>query len=171
MTSQTAPKIRHTVRALLFNPAGELLLFKYRNDPNIHNVGMPPLGSDYWGTIGGGMEEGEAEDIALRREIFEETGHTDIVIGPLVWHRKVDLVFYGAPLHVDEKYFVAHTADVDIDISNHTQIERKFVAETRWWSAADLAHTADLVLPRILPAEVDGLSRGIYPQQIQTIDV
>lgn len=163
-------KTRYTVRALLFNPAGEVLLFQYRNDPNIHPVGGQPLGSDYWGTIGGGIDEGEDLFDALRREIFEETGQKDIRIGPQVFHRKVDLVFYGGLLHVDEKYFVAHTARNDISTDGHTQIERKFVADTRWWSPAAIAESNELILPRLLRSYAAPLSAGEYPPQILAID-
>lgn len=164
-------KIRYTVRALLFNPAGDLLLFKYRNDPNIHNVGKPPMNSDYWGTVGGGMEDGEDEMQAIRREIAEETGHGDIAVGPLVWHRKVDLVFYGDILHVDEKYFVAHTREIEISTAGHTQIERKFVAETRWWRAPDIEKTTEKIFPTLLPQHIRALSAGNYPQDVLQIDI
>jgi 8-oxo-dGTP pyrophosphatase MutT (NUDIX family) len=166
-----AKKIRYTVRALLFNPAGEVLLFKYRNDPNIHNVGKPPMNSDYWGTVGGGMEDGESEEAAIRREIAEETGHQNITLGPLVWHRKVDLVFYGDLLHVDEKYFIAHTPQTDISIAGHTQIERKFVAETRWWTASAIEETDEKIFPAVLPQHIRALAARAYPQNILQIDV
>lgn len=166
-----AKKTRYTVRALLFNPAGDFLMFKYRNDPNIHPVGGKPLESDYWGTIGGGIDDGEDIMDALRREIFEETGHTDIRIGPQVWHRKVDLVFYGDILHVDEKYFVAHTAGADISTAGHTQIERKFVSDMRWWKPADAAAMRDAVFPVILPQHIADIAAGRYPQDIVQIDV
>lgn len=164
-------KIRHTVRALLFNPAGELLLFKYRNDPNIHNVGKPPMDGDYWGTVGGGMEEGEDEMQAIRREIAEETGHADITVGPMIWHRKVDLMFYGSVLHVDEKYFVAHTRQTEISTAGHTQIERKFVAETRWWTPEAVAETAEKIFPALLPRHICAIAAGNYPEDIVRIDV
>lgn len=164
-------KTRHTVRALLFNPAGEVLLFKYRNDPNIHAVGQPPLNSDYWGTVGGGIDDGEDIMDALRREIFEEAGHTDITVGPQVFHRKVDLVFYGGILHVDEKYFIAHTTATDISTENHTQIERKFVADTRWWSPEAVANSSELILPALLAPHIHDLAAGIYPKDILQIAV
>ncbi len=163
-------KTRQSVRALLFNPAGEFLLFKYKNDPNIHPVGGQPLAGDYWGTVGGGIDEGEDIMDALRREIFEETGHTDITTGPQVWHRKVDLMFYGDILHIDEKYFVVHTARSDISTAGHTQIERKFVSDMRWWKPADAAVTPDFIFPVILPKHIVDIAEGRYPQDILRID-
>lgn len=164
------PKTRHTVRALLFNPAGEVLLFKYRCDPHISAVGKPPMRDDYWGTVGGGIDEGEDILAALQREIFEETGHTDIRIGPQIWHRKVDLQFYGDILHIDEKYFVAHTARQDISADGHTEIERKFVCDMRWWKPVDIAQTGEVIFPAPLPLHILDIAAGRYPETVLLIN-
>jgi 8-oxo-dGTP pyrophosphatase MutT (NUDIX family) len=158
-------KKRDCVRALLFDPMGRLLLFRYRNDPNIHNLGAAPMQTDYWGTVGGGIETGESPEVAILREIEEETGHRQIALGPLVWHRQVDLMFYGEPLHIDEKYFVAHTPDVDISTQGHTQIERKFVAEIKWWDIDALESSKELIYPLGMAAHIRPLQQGIYPDE------
>jgi 8-oxo-dGTP pyrophosphatase MutT (NUDIX family) len=160
-----APKTRICVRALLFDPAGRLLLFRYRNDPNIYNIGHAPAQADYWGTVGGGVEGDEDLQTAIRREIEEETGHGNIVLGPAVWQRRTDLMFYGTPLHIDETYFVAHTADTQLSTAGHTQIERKFVAEMKWWDVAALEQSADLVYPLGMQPLVRALAGGIYPEK------
>lgn len=160
-----APKTRFCVRALLFDPAGRLLLFRYRNDPNIHNVGEAPATVDYWGTVGGGMEGDEDLHHAIRREIAEETGHKDIRLGPVVWQRKVDLIFYGSPLHIDETYFVAHTAQTALSTAGHTQIERKFVAEMKWWDIDALEQTTDLIYPIGMQPLIRAIAGGDYPDK------
>lgn len=160
-----APKTRICVRALLFDPAGRLLLFRYRADPHIHNIGEVPAGSDYWGTVGGGVEGDEDFETAIRREIAEETGHVDIALGPAVWRRRIGLMFYGSPLHIDETYFVARTAQTDLSTAGHTQIERKFVAEMKWWDVAALEQTTDLVYPRGMQPLVRAIADGIYPDE------
>jgi len=160
-----APKTRVCVRALLFDPAGRLLLFRYRNDPNIHNIGAAPVGSDYWGTVGGGVEGDEDFEAAIRREIAEETGHDDIALGPAVWRRRADLMFYGSPLHIDETYFVARTARTDLSAAGHTQIERKFVAEMKWWDVAALEQTADPVHPIGMQPLIRDIASGVYPAE------
>lgn len=166
--SSVAPvaKTRKCVRALLFDAAGRLLLFRYRNDPNIHNIGSAPATADYWGTVGGGIEGDEDPEAAIRREIAEETGHEHITLGPFVWQRKVDLMFYGSPLHVDEKYFVAHTAQTALSTAGHTQIERKFVAEMKWWEMDALEATTEMVYPLGMQPLIRNISRGIYADTI-----
>lgn len=160
-----APKTRICVRALLFDPQGRLLLFRYRNDPNIHTIGQPVAMTDYWGTVGGGVEGDEDFEVAVRREIAEETGHQNITLGPAVWQRKVDLMFYGSPLHIDETFFVAHTDRDDLSTAGHTQIERKFVAEMKWWDIDALEQTQDLIYPQGMQLLVRALAGGIYPDK------
>lgn len=166
-SAASAIKERKCVRALLFDPAGRLLLFRYRNDPNIYNLGSAPATTDYWGTVGGGIEGDEDLESAIRREIAEETGHENITLGPFVWQRKVDLMFYGAPLHVDEKYFVAHTAQTALSTAKHTQIERKFVAEMKWWEIGALETTAETVYPVGMQLLIRDISNGIYADEIK----
>jgi len=161
-----APKTRICVRALLFDPAGRLLLFRYRNDPNIHNIGEAPATTDYWGTVGGGVEGDEDFETAMRREIAEETGLDAVEIGPAVWRRRADLMFYGSPLHIDETFFIARTDKTGLSAAGHTQIERKFVAEMKWWEIDALEATTDLVYPRGMQPLVRALAAGIYPAEL-----
>lgn len=161
----TAPKTRMCVRALLFDPAGRLLLFRYRNDPNIYTIGHLPETVDYWGTVGGGVEGDEDFETAVRREIAEETGHDNIILGPAVWQRRVDLMFYGNPLHIDETFFVAHTDRNDLSTAGHTQIERKFVADMQWWDMDALEKTSDLIYPQGMQSLVRAIAGGVYPDK------
>jgi 8-oxo-dGTP pyrophosphatase MutT (NUDIX family) len=157
-------KIRNTVRALLFDRQGRLLLIQYKDDPNITGKGKPEM-THYWGTVGGGMDPGEDFETALRREILEETGFTDIKVGPFVWHRKCDLNFYGEPVHIDERYYVAHAGDTaDFDLSRHTEIEKKFVMDMRWWPVGDIEKTADVVYPLGMQRHIRDIAEGRYPQ-------
>jgi TDG/mug DNA glycosylase family protein len=68
---------RTAVRALLVDDGGRVLLFRYGDD----------YGS-WWIPPGGGQERGENDSETLRRELREECGLREVVIGPLVaeWH-------------------------------------------------------------------------------------
>jgi 8-oxo-dGTP diphosphatase len=71
MTMVDLPAIR-CVGALIHDPGGRLLLVLRGNDP----------GRGLWSVPGGKVEPGEADDVALRREVAEET-ELSVTVGEL----------------------------------------------------------------------------------------
>ncbi|MDR2416140.1 MAG: NUDIX domain-containing protein [Candidatus Peribacteria bacterium] len=59
--------VRTTIDAIIENDKGEMLLQREENPTKVHFVG-------------GGIDVGEDEITALKREIIEETGYTDFEI-------------------------------------------------------------------------------------------
>src|SRR4051794_19103724 len=72
-----ALNLREAVRALLLDDDGHVLLVRYE---------FPT--ATVWGLPGGGLEPGEDDIAGLRRELEEELGLTDVVIGPQIWRRE-----------------------------------------------------------------------------------
>ena len=71
-------RIRRSSRLIITSPSSRVLLFHYS-----HKQG-PLSGQDYWGTPGGGVEQGETIEDAGARELFEETGFvTSITDAPI----------------------------------------------------------------------------------------
>lgn len=159
---------RFAVRALLFNPRGELLLTKYRGTDAVHVLGAAPVLENHWGTLGGGVEPGEELAPALQREIAEETGHKNIRVGAQVWHRRAGMMFKGAPLLLDERYFIAHTDELEIRTDNYTEFERSYLLETRWWPVAEVAATREIILPRFLPSRIAAIAAGAQTAGVET---
>lgn len=78
-----APRLRRAVRALVLDDDGCFLMVRLAY----------PHGA-WWVLPGGGVDDGEDEIDALRRELVEETGLAPDEIGAVVWHRvhEFDLV-------------------------------------------------------------------------------
>jgi TDG/mug DNA glycosylase family protein len=69
--------IRDAVRAIVVAPDGRTLLLRYRNEYD-----------EWWIPPGGGVDPGESDERALRRELREELGIEEYEIGPLLWERE-----------------------------------------------------------------------------------
>jgi 8-oxo-dGTP pyrophosphatase MutT (NUDIX family) len=130
---------RRAARVLLLDPAERILL--------LH--GFDPLvpGRTWWFTPGGGVEGEEDLTDAARREVAEETGITDIALGPLVARRSSAFSFDGRSFDQDEWYYLARTGTTALDASGQTELELRTVDELRWWSLPELLATAETVYP------------------------
>ena len=68
--------IRDAVRAAVVAPDGRILMLHYANEYD-----------EWWIPPGGGVDPGESDEEALRRELREELGFEDFEIGPLLFER------------------------------------------------------------------------------------
>jgi 8-oxo-dGTP pyrophosphatase MutT (NUDIX family) len=64
------------VRAVVLDPGDRVLLVRFEFEQWIG-----------WATPGGGVDKGETDEVALRRELAEEAGLEGFPLGPLVWKR------------------------------------------------------------------------------------
>lgn len=96
---------------------------------------------------GGGLEGDETREEAALRELTEETGITDVELGPLLWQRMCSFPFDGRRWDQDEWYFLARTTQTVIDTSGLTGLEQRSVAGLRWWTSAELSAARETVYP------------------------
>lgn len=131
---------RQAVRALLINPADELLLIK---------IVEPQSQRAFWLTPGGGMDPGESSTASLRREIFEETGLTDFEIGPEVWYREHLFSWDGKAILQKERYYLVKVARFE---PTHRHLpdegERLAFGGFRWWRAEEIEQSQEAFAPR-----------------------
>src|SRR5215469_5004234 len=108
---------RHSVRVLLISPMKRVLLFKYKNR------GQDGIERPLWATVGGGREEGETIERAAAREIVEETGMTDVRLGPVVWYGEDGERSGDGRMLFKEHFVVGHALNERLDTSRWTDWE------------------------------------------------
>jgi len=130
---------RPTARVMLLDPDDRVLLFK-----NVRN---------HWVTPGGGVEPGESFADAALRELWEETGISDVVLGPVAIEREL-ILGQGDPFLCREQIFVARTTVTDVSLDNQDEGERAGYNGYRRWTVDELLTTNELVYPEELAERV-----------------
>src|SRR4029077_1967101 len=105
------PVERRAVRALVLDADRRVLLVRFEH---------PVTGDAWWATVGGGVDPGESDEQALRRELLEEAGLVDFEIGPVVYTREHTFPWDRRLIHQRERYHLvrvdAHEAAPTIDV-------------------------------------------------------
>lgn len=132
-------------RVLLLDPADRVLL--------IHALDPTDPDHHWWELPGGGLNPDEDLHTALRRELAEETGLTLTTIGRKLWIRESRFRYKERDHHRIDHVFLARTHDTTPQTPlRPSDNEKAGLIERRWWTATELAHCQDKLLPAELPA-------------------
>ncbi|MFE2598034.1 NUDIX hydrolase [Streptomyces sp. NPDC057617] len=131
--------LRKVARVVLLDPQDRILL--------LHGFEPDDPGDDWWFTPGGGLEGDETREEAALRELAEETGITQVELGPVLWRRICSFPFDGRRWDQDEWYFLARTAQTETSADGLTELELRSVAGLRWWTSAELLAARETVYP------------------------
>ncbi|WP_411576909.1 NUDIX hydrolase [Streptomyces sp. SCSIO ZS0520] len=131
--------LRKVSRLILLDPGDRVLL--------LHGHEVDDPSHAWWFTPGGGLEGTETREQAALRELAEETGITDVQLGPVLWRRKCSFPFAGQRWDQDEWYFLARTTETEVTARALTDLERRSMAGARWWSCEELSGTHETVYP------------------------
>jgi TDG/mug DNA glycosylase family protein len=150
----TGEPLRRAVRALVLDPARRVLLVRFA--------------SGFWAPPGGGIDPGESDEDAIRRELGEESGLRDFELGPCLWQRDhwfAGMAGFGG--QAERIFLVSTDAFEPAPEWSADQLADEGVVEQRWWTPEDLAASAETFAPRRLPQLVhDLLEHGPPPQPL-----
>ncbi len=143
------PRLRRAGRVIVLDPEDRLLLFRYDD--------APPNGR-HWCTPGGGLNDGEDYPAGARRELAEETGWTDVPVGPEVYEWTRIIEHADAIVHQHERFFLAR---VQVGRRGLGEVAAMHVSDGiaawHWWTLAELDATSEV----IWPAGLAGLIREL----------
>jgi len=99
---------KDSVKAVIRCPEGKALILRRQNDDG---------GGGQWDLSGGGIEDGENEIDALKREVFEETGLTVDYISKI---KNVTLKIPETGVNSVMKIYKCKTEDIDVKLKPAT---------------------------------------------------
>jgi 8-oxo-dGTP pyrophosphatase MutT (NUDIX family) len=118
-----------------------------------------------WITAGGAVEPGETFEEAAVRELWEETGISNVPLGPCVWVRKHVFRWRESVYESRERFFVVHVGEVSVHCENWAEVEREFITEHRWWTIDEIAASSEVFVPRRLASLLRPIVSGVYPEE------
>jgi double-stranded uracil-DNA glycosylase len=148
------PVPRDAVRAIVVDRDDRVLLMRFEN-PVTHDV--------WWATPGGGLEAGESDEEALRRELLEETGLRFADPGPVVWTREHVFPWDRRLLRQSERFHLIRVEHHEV--SPTTDLASEGVYGHRWWTLPELEATRERLAPPALATELCLLLRDGAPMK------
>ena len=147
------PVERIAVRALVLDEKQRALLVKFQDE----------AGQVWWTTPGGGIDEGEDLEPALRRELAEELGLDDFELGSELWTREHVFAWRRVIHRQRERIWL-------VEIPGHEPTPRvdlaaELVVDVRWWTPDELEVTTETLVPQRLPALLRDLRENGPPAE------
>lgn len=157
-----AARIRQAVRALVVDGCDRVLLVRFE---------FPT--ATRWALPGGGLEGGETHHDALRRELVEEVGLHDAMIGAHLWNRLHIVTFLNGLFdgQREQVYEVRVPAGFEPrPVFTWEQLNAEYVFEMRWWTLAELESTDSVFVPSTLSSLFRDYVGGGPPVQPLDLD-
>ena len=153
---------RPSARLILLDPQDRVFLFKV-HQPSVYDP-ADPFRDPFWILIGGLVDPGESFAETAIREAREETG---IVVGNVqcVWSRERVMQWRDRRVLHREQIFLGRTPSAAVDTSGLDEKEKIWTLDHRWWSAGEIAASAERFEPKDLGARLGALLRDGPPKK------
>lgn len=150
------PRLRRATRAVVLDDDDHVLLVRFDFGDRV-----------VWATPGGGIEMGESDEHAIRRELVEEAGLEDFELGPLVWTRTHHVPLGGGRWDGQaERYYLVRTPSFEPSPRlTWEDLREEGMTAVRWWTLDEMEATEALFAPRRLPLLVRSLLRDGPPAE------
>lgn len=137
--------MRLTVRGIVINKkTGKFLFIKYIDNKS---KSTSDLKDGFWVMPGGGIEDGESFHKALSREIYEETGISQIEISKCIFSRVIYLDLTDKADYYYERYYIVYTEEENISDGNLTASEKEVIKQYKWWSKEEIKLNQKYIMP------------------------
>ncbi|MEC7924477.1 MAG: NUDIX domain-containing protein [Actinomycetota bacterium] len=148
---------RPAARVVLLDKEKQIFLVK-GSDP------MRPEKGTWWEIPGGGIEPGEKSEDAAKRELYEECGFKNVVVGPCIWTQYVEFDFAMYHFKSDERIHLAEIEErTEWDPQGLEALEAAAFEEGRWWPLDDLLASEEQTLPERLREFLPQIVAGNLP--------
>lgn len=150
---------RPAARAVLLDKDRRIFLIQ-GSDP------LRPEKGIWWEIPGGGMDSGENSEDTARRELYEECGFSDVVMGPCIWTQYVEFDFAMYHFKSDERIHVAYTEHAqEWDPQGLEALEVAAFDDARWWTLEELLASDVATLPARLREFLPDIVAGNLPEE------
>jgi ADP-ribose pyrophosphatase YjhB (NUDIX family) len=147
-------RLRQAARAVVLDTDDRILLVRFE---------FPSRA--VWAAPGGGIDEGETDEEAIRRELDEELGLAVGELGPWIWTREHHFPFESGLWDGQVERFVLVRTDPFVPSPRFTpeQLASEYVTGMRWWTLDELDTGDAEFAPTRLPELVAALLRDGPP--------
>ena len=146
---------------VLLDDSGRVLLLKIEGSSWI-NLDDPDVGP-CWIAPGGGVDDGEAYEAAVRRECWEETG-IDTAAGPCVWTTEVRLSTPHGVSLLPMRFYLARVAGSVFSLDHLRDVEERAMSrDHRWWTVEEIRASKERFAPRGVAERLAPIVNGTVP--------